>query len=426
MLNTLWLCGFAMLVCSDASNSAGKKQAIINVGGASDIQGALLRTARSEADLDGDLKNLQMMPGSESKRTDANPQMSMSLIAKGSSSPDIDGDLKKLMDAAADSDKATADTKASDNASNSDVDMKSLMASLSQSPSEKNSSPESFASLDSPDNKDHTSKTSDDDPEMDKAMAGIDAELKQESAPDNSSTVSYEGPLKFQALDKVLGDLKAEQQENGGLSTSLNKLGDGEKDNVDDDKQMKQMDAALASLGNSKDLEQSLADLDQIDQNSSLPNAASLLELEVDDAANERMSRILHRMGQMGGHIKHLSRRIDSLHRLHHKVQNGASLLQLSVDNDMSKNGKQDNGAAKELDKELEHVEKTWTKVSGSVPKAALTQLASAQTSKEDEAWLNNQVGGEQIDAKQDDKIMKELLAKFEAKYGPLPSEQHN
>lgn len=415
MFNASHFFFFAVLLgcpCSKAS-SAGKKQAIINVGGASNMQGGLLRTARQDADLDADLKKL-MTPNSKSKGADANPDLSMSLIAKGPGSSNFDDDLKKLMNADADTDKQAstdklaADTKASDKDPDpgSDPDMKDLMASLAQ-----------------PSNT--SAEASDNDPETDSALAGIDAQLKQESAMDNNTELVDPGPLKFKSLERLLGDLKTEQQENGDLDKSLKSLdNEGGTDDADQDKQT---DASLASLSDSKDLEQSLADLNQIDQNSSLPNAASLLELEVDEGTNHRMSTILHRMSKMGAHIKHLTQRIDNLHKLHQASQNGVSLLQLSGDDGASKIVENLESSNKELDKEIAHVQKTWTDVSGSIPNPSLAQGKSSKTSsKADLTWIENQIsnhgGAEKIDPVQDHKLMDEYLAKFEAKYGPMPA----
>lgn len=340
----------ALLLSSAASStsSGGRKHAVIDVGGLSEIQQGLLRTAKLPADPSTD-------------------------------SDDI-------------------------------LEGKNLMASLNQ-PLNAPASTEA-ADLASTDSKESASKASDSDPDMEKAISGIDAELKRENS---TSRPEDAGPMKFEKLDRLLRDLHTEEKENGELDKSLKSLDDGGNDHINQD------DKAM-----SKDLEQSLADLNQT---SLLPNAASLLQLEVDDETNRRMSLMLHRMGKTGEHIKHLTRRIKGLQRLHQASQNGASLLQLSskpqlVGNEViAKESRIMAESNKMLDKDVAQVQHE-KRHPGYPESKSLSQVDNTVDSKSyDKAmtWLDDQIekhaGPEKIDHEADRKLMDQLLAEMQAKY---------
>eukprot|EP00746_Dinoflagellata_sp_MGD_P153577 gnl/MRDRNA2_/MRDRNA2_84323_c0_seq1.p1 gnl/MRDRNA2_/MRDRNA2_84323_c0~~gnl/MRDRNA2_/MRDRNA2_84323_c0_seq1.p1 ORF type:complete len:356 (+),score=103.89 gnl/MRDRNA2_/MRDRNA2_84323_c0_seq1:118-1185(+) len=348
-----YLC-LTLLLSSAAgnANAHGRKQAVISVGGQSDMQGALLRTAKFDAD---------PAANADSKLDTEN---FISSKIQGSAAGSVDSwnapASKEVAELAAQADSTNAS-----------------------------------------------------DPDMDKAMAGIDQELMRENntVPPEADTDPHEKHLKFQALNKLLAQLQTEQNETGDLGDLDKSLEINTDEHLKNLKKIGQQDAS--------DLEQSLADLQQLPP---LPNAASLLQLEVDDETNHRMSGMLHRMGMTGAHIKHLTRRIEGLGRLHHASQNGASLLELSKPrlpdhDDIKKTTQILTDGSKMLDKEMAEVEKVkWHQ---SVPEAkSLSQLSS---SSKDMAWVNDQLdkhgGVEKIDHAADQKLMDELLAKFEAKY---------
>lgn len=361
MQGTLQYLCLPLLLCSAAgnANSNGRKQAVISVGGQSDIQGALLRTAKFDAD----------------PAANADSMLDTNFISS------------KVQDSATDS-VDSWDSPAS----------KEVAKLVVQ---------------------DDSTNTSDSDPDVDKAMAGIDQELMQENntvTPEAESD-PHEKHMKFQALDKLLATLHTEQQETGDLDQSLKELKTDE--HLDNLKKIGQED----KQDGSSDLEQSLADLKQMP---ALPNAASLLQLELDDETNHRMSGMIHRMGMTGAQIQHITRRIEGLQRLHHASQNGASLLQLSRpqlpqlpdSDDIKKEAHILTDGSKMLDKEFTEVQQVkWHQP---VPEAKSLSQLSASSSK-DMAWVNDQLdrhgGGEKIDHAADQKLMDELLAKFRAKY---------
>jgi len=277
------------------------------------------------------------------------------------------------------------------------------------------------------------SSYNDTDPEMAKAMAGMDEELKLETS-NSSVPMEEDGPLKFKSLNTVVGDLQKEQEEDAELAKSAKRLSDEDgqetrESNDDQDGHVNsgsnddQMEAALASLGNATDFAKSLADLDGTD---ALPNAASLLELDVDDATNHRLSLMLHRMGKIGAQIKEHTRRIDSLHRLHQATQKGSvSLLQLH-DDDITKDPQGLMSLAdgdKMVDKDLAFVQSDpkWhpAQVQVASELGALSQTDKASSEKAS-LWLDSQIakqtGGEKIDHEADDKILDAMIAKIKAK----------
>lgn len=397
MVRTLqYLC--LPLLLSSASGNANsnvRKQAVVNVGGLNDIQGTLLRTAKLDTDPSSDASsNLEMK-----NLVASSNQLSSAQSSATDSFDSLDSPTSKEASTAQNSAIDSLDTETP-----TSTEVADLAGKLAQ---------------------DDSNKTSDSDPETDKAISGIDAELKREndakvptasdswSDTDNNKIPLEKRPLKFGALNKLLTELQTEQKENGDLDKSIKELDQGANDHMDQDKQAE-----------SSDPEQSLADLkSSMDQSSLLPNAASLLQLNVDDETNRRMSGMLHRMGNMGAHMKHLTRRIEGLQRLHDASQNGASLLQLSRPQLPSReNIKMESAmlanSAKKLDKQLKVKQEKGQHQASLASQNSLSQMSS---DKEAMTWANQQLekhgGIENIDHAADQRLMDELLAKFESKY---------
>merc|ERR1719161_899674 len=107
-------------------------------------------------------------------------------------------------------------------------------------------------------------------------------------------------------------------------------------------------------------------------------------------------------MSKAGAHIKHLTRRIEGLQRLHHASQNGASLLQLSSrpmprltgTDVIDKESRIMAESNKMLDKDSAQVQQD--KWHGASPESkSLTQVANTVDSKSyDKAmtWLDDQI----------------------------------